>query len=74
MWAYGIPAVALESLLFLLAINKAFEVARQDMRTPRILIVLLRDSAVYFGGTLAILLINMGITVAARVRLSAFCG
>ena len=72
IWAYGVPPLAFESILFVLAILKAFEVARYDNHTPRPLIVLLRDSTVYFGGMFAIFLTSEIIVTVARVRLAAF--
>ena len=46
---------------------KAVVVAREKSRAPT-LAVLLRDSIVYFGGVLAIILTNLVILTAARVR------
>lgn len=71
LWQAGVPPTVFESVLFSLAINKVFMVARQKTHTPRILVILLRDSAVYFGGMFGIFLTNMVITATtatARVR------
>ena len=57
-----------ESTLFTCAMVKVFRVARDETRAPRILAVLLRDSVAYFGGMLTIILANLIIWSAARVR------
>ena len=59
-----------ESTLFVLAIIKAVQAGRNELHTPKILVVLLRDSVAYFGGILAIILTNLVIWAAARVRRS----
>ena len=66
-WAYWVPMLAVESILFLLASVKAFDVARKNLHTPKILAVLLRDSILYFGGVMAIILANLMIWSLARV-------
>ena len=70
-WAYYVPMLIFESILFLLAIAKACQTARQEWHTPKILVVLLRDSVVYFGGVLAIILTNLVIIFTARVRFAS---
>ena len=71
IWAYWVPMLAFESTLFMLAVVKAFEVARQEVNTSKILAVLLRDSVIYFGGIVAIILTNLVISSAVRVRCTA---
>ena len=70
MWAYWVPMLVFETVLFALAIAKAFEEFRRQSHTPRILIMLFRDSVAYFGGVLAVILANLVIWSAARVRRS----
>ena len=66
-WAYWIPITALEFVLFSLAVFKAVEIARKELGTPRILEVLLRDSVMYFGGILAIIIANLVLYRLAKV-------
>ena len=67
MWSYWVPLFSFQSVLFLLAIAKVCESARKEWRTPRVLVVLLRDSLTYFGGVFAIILVNVLIWTTARV-------
>ena len=71
MWAYWIPMTIFETILFVLAIVKCFKLARDHSHAPKALIVLLRDSILYLGGVLALLLCNLVIWAAARVRSAA---
>ena len=68
IWAYWIPVLVVESLLFALAIIKALRIGLAESGTSPILNTLLRDSVVYFGGMLAIILVNLIIYCTARVR------
>ena len=68
MWARWVPQLGFESIVFGLAIVKTVQVARNGPHTPKVLVVLLRDSVVYFGGILAILIANLAVYAAARVR------
>ena len=68
MWMYWLPMLAFESTLFMLAIVKAARVARGVASTPNVLVVLLRDSIAYFGGIIAIIIANLVLEAAARVR------
>ena len=70
-WALWVQSLAFESAAFGLAMFKVFQTARETWRTPKVLIVLLRDSVVYFGGIFAILCTNMIVTTTARVRESS---
>lgn len=62
-----------DSVLFVAAILKAFNVAWGELYTPRILAVLLRDSEAYFGGVGAIAVTNPVIWSAARVSSVVVC-
>ena len=66
-WAFWVPPIVFESVLLVLAIVKAAQVAHQEAPTSKILGVLIRDSVVYFGGTLSIILVNLVIYTVARV-------
>lgn len=57
-WTYWIPVLVFESILFLLALVKSIRRGRENAETPYLLIVLLRDSIIYYGGTLGIILTN----------------
>ena len=70
MWAYWVPQLGFETVVFGLAIIKACQVARSGPHTPKVSVVILRDSVVYFGGILAILIANLIVYAAAEV--SAF--
>ena len=59
---------AFESVLFLLAVAKSVQVARSESNTPRILAILLRDSVLYFGGVIAVILTNLIIWAFVRVN------
>ena len=67
LWAYWIPRVVFEMMLVILVFLKVLDAARDSTYAPRVLIVLLRDSVVYFGGMLAVVLINLAIWASARV-------
>lgn len=68
IWAYWVPMAAFESVLFLLAIIKSVQVARAESNTPRVLAILLRDSVLYFGGVIAVILTNLVFWAGVRVR------
>ena len=61
-----------ESILFALAVLKVIKAAKEDEYTPRLLVILLRDSVAYFGSIFGIILANVLIQVFARVRLADF--
>ena len=66
-WAYWVSALSVRAIYFGMAIYKSFAIAH-DEYTPRVLVVLLRDSVAYFGAVVGIILANMIIWLAARVR------
>ena len=69
-WACWVPATAMESLLFLLALCKLVEVLRsRDAHKPELLVLLLRDSMLCYGALLAVLVPNLVLWICARVRL-----
>ena len=68
VWATLIPSLVFHSTLCSLAAVKCLQWARFEFGTSRVMIVLVRDSATYFGGILVITVINMVIWSAARVR------
>ena len=71
MWAYWIPMTIFETILLALAVAKCFQLAR-GLHAPKALVVLLRDSVLYLGGVLAILICNLVIWSSARVRRLSF--
>ena len=76
-WAYWVPLTVFETILFSLAVFKAFEIARWESATPKLCTVLLRDSAMYFGGIVAITAANLVLYRLAGVRVTdrtlSFC-
>lgn len=67
-WAYFIPMTIFETLVFLLMLTKALsDFMKSDMRTSSLMNVLVRDSVVAFGGTLAWILTNLVIWAIGRV-------
>ncbi len=68
-WAYWLPMLVFESGLFLLAIFRLLQLGfyKCDKRTSNLLVVLLRDSVMYFGGVLAVILANFVAWKASRV-------
>ena len=72
MWAYWIPMIVFEATLCTLAIIKAIHIAHTGTHRSRLLITMLRDTVIYFGGILVIIVINFGIWVAARVSIAIF--
>ena len=67
LWAYWIPMAVLEITLCILAVGKTIVMCRNSPRRPPILSVLLRDSVLYFGGVLTIIIANLVIWASARV-------
>ncbi|KAH9923853.1 uncharacterized protein B0H18DRAFT_955698 [Fomitopsis serialis] len=57
-WAYWVPVMVWESLLLALSLYRSAQQAREEAGTPRLMVVLLRDSVLYFGGALASILAN----------------
>jgi len=60
-WVYWIPSVAFESTLFLLAMYKTVQESRGSesfTRPSQLMIVLLTDSLLYFGGVTTVTLLN----------------
>ena len=68
MYAYLVPMLVYQCTLCTLTVVKSIQVAVAEYNTPKVMAVLLRDSAAYFGSILAILVINITIFKAARVR------
>lgn len=62
-WAYWIPVLFFESILFILSAYKFLQYAREDTKSPYLMRVLLRDSIMYFGGALSAILINFVVWV-----------
>lgn len=66
-WACWVPATAMESLLFLLALGKSVEVLlSRDAYKPELLVLLLRDSMLCYGAVLAALVPNLVLWICAR--------
>ncbi|KZT64147.1 hypothetical protein DAEQUDRAFT_732999 [Daedalea quercina L-15889] len=57
-WVYWIPIMIWEALLLALSLYRSAQQAREEAGTPRLMIILLRDSILYFGGALASILAN----------------
>ncbi|KZT02781.1 uncharacterized protein LAESUDRAFT_660846 [Laetiporus sulphureus 93-53] len=57
-WAYWVPVLVFESVLFALSVIKTVQQSREDTSTPYLMMVLIRDSMFYFGGALAAILAN----------------
>lgn len=70
VWVYWFPTSVFQCVLLVLAIAKIVKAARQEWQTPKLLIILVRDSLVYFGGALAIILVNACMWSTARVSSS----
>ena len=68
--AYWAPKLVFETVMFVLACVKAVELnlLRHQVNSPRILVILLRDSMVHFGGMLAVVLANFFLWTFAEVR------
>ena len=70
-WAYWIPITVFDSILFLLASYKSIEFSvYHGKNMPRLSQVLIRDSVIFFGGVLALILINLVIWSLHKVRIS----
>ena len=67
VWAYWVPLSLFQGAVFVLAITKVYEAVQQEWHAPKLLVTLLRDSLVYFGGALAVILVNVLIWSTARV-------
>ena len=66
--AYLIPMLIFQSTVCVLAVIKSVQTAAGEYNTPKVMVVLLRDSATYFGSILSVLIVNIVIFTAARVR------
>ena len=67
--AYWAPKLVFETVMFVLACVKAVQtnLLRRQVDPPRILVILLRDSVVHFGGMLAVILANFLLWTFAKV-------
>ncbi|KAI0089406.1 hypothetical protein BDY19DRAFT_102160 [Irpex rosettiformis] len=73
-WTYWIPMTVFESALFLLAAAKAVRYLLNPdtpKQTPNLALLLVRDSIIYFGSVLALILLNLVIWKAGRSSLFA---
>ena len=68
--AYLIPMLIFQTVVCVFAVIKSIRMAAAEYQTPKVMTVLLRDSATYFGSILAVLVVNIVIFSAARVRQS----
>jgi len=57
-WWYWVPSMTFESICLLLALWKTMETHRNEYKSSNILIILLRDSILYFGGVTLITIAN----------------
>lgn len=61
-WAYWLPALIFELILFSLAVLKSVQVYRARKNageTPSILVILIRDSVLYFAGIAGVIFTNL---------------
>lgn len=70
---YWLPMLGFESLLFGMAVVKSVKVYKDSKQThtgkaPNLLVILIRDSVMYFGGVFAVLLTNIIAWAIAPVR------
>lgn len=72
-WAYWIPCLAFELVLVLLVLAKLVRVTCAKNRPPLVLTVLLRDSILYYGGVLVIVVCNLVTWTSVRVGLQREC-
>lgn len=72
-WVYWLPMLLFELTLFSLAVAKSVEVYR-DRRSageaPNLLVLLIRDSVLYFAGVMVVLFTNLIMWAAAPVSLT----
>lgn len=68
-YAYWFPMITFEMTLFVLAIIRSIQFALDDTTTPHLMFVLLRDSIMYFGGMVAVVLANCVIWAVGRESL-----
>lgn len=69
-WAYYIPEATFDSMLFALIVWKVLRVyVRERRQTPHLMVVLLRDSLISFGGVLVWVLINLFVWAFGAVRI-----
>lgn len=69
-WAYWVPTMVWEALLLVLSLYKSAQLAKEEEGTPRLMVVILRDSILYFGGALATILANF---IIWRVQVRTLC-
>ena len=69
LWTFWIPSVTFESVLLVLSVVKLFDEWR-EVYVPKVMILLLRDSAIYFAAVLAALVNSMVIWAFAAGRVS----
>ena len=63
-----IPMLAFQTVVCALAIVKSIQVAVAHYSAPRVMVVLIRDSCAYFASILAVVMVNIVVFAAARVR------
>ena len=63
-----IPMLVFQTSVCALAIVKSVQVAVAHYSTPRVMVVLIRDSCAYFASILVVVLANIVVFAAARVR------
>lgn len=71
-WAYWVPQLVSESTLFFMTLPKTISILRGPTKTPHFTYVLLVDSFVYFGGVVAIILLNFIIWLLPSVSVTSF--
>ncbi|KAJ3485598.1 hypothetical protein NLI96_g4854 [Meripilus lineatus] len=72
-WTFWLPLLSFEVPVFILAIIKTVQVARDEYNSPHMMFILLRDSIMFFVIVLAVILVNCVIWASHNVGLfSAF--
>lgn len=57
-WTFWLPLLSFEVPVFILAIIKTVQVARDEYNSPHMMFILLRDSIMFFVIVLAVILVN----------------
>jgi len=68
-WSFWVPSLAFESTLLFLALVKFVQEVQAGSKPPHLMVVLLRDSALYFGVVVASIIVNLVMWTVARPSL-----
>ena len=72
VWTYLLPSLVFHSTICVLAVARCIHWGRHGYGASRVMGVLIRDSATYFGGFCVVTIVNMVIWASARVRMLLF--